>query len=342
MRLRLPAVLARGGDPRQASRDTSANGLGGACDEAEVIDKEHAPVRNDPDTKPWPRVSGTRIAAGRLLAPYSRIARRGARSAARELADVRPWLPGWVFAAVTVGPALLAVAWLVPGIGMLLAGRLLAVPMVIMFAALAVALCYFAMRRLPARWPRFGPAEPDAVRRRRRPAGADVPAGAVLAMVAVAAGFGVWQALLRSGQVFVAGDPGVYLQYGSWIAGHGTARVPVPAGAFGGAGGLDFATTGFSVSGSFITPSFVPGLPLVLAGGAWLGGLGGALAMPAVLGGCAVLSFGGLAGRLVGAWQAVAGELVLAVCLPQVYASRTPFGRAAGAGAAVRRAVPVP
>jgi hypothetical protein len=78
------------------------------------------------------------------------------------------------------------------------------------------------------------------------------------------------------------------------------------------------------VSGSFITPSFVPGLPLVLAGGAWLGGLGGALVMPAVLGGCAVLSFGGLAGRLVGAWQAVAGELVLAVCLPQVYTARTP------------------
>ena len=96
------------------------------------------------------------------------------------------------------------------------------------------------------------------------------------------------------------------------------------------------------MSGGFITPSFVPGLPLVLAGGAWLGGLGGALVMPAVLGGCAVLSFGGLAGRLVGAWQAVAGELVLAVCLPQVYTARTPFGRAAGAGAAVRRAVPVP
>jgi len=63
----------------------------------------------------------------------------------------------------------------------------------------------------------------------------------------------------------------------------------------------------------------------VLAGGSWLGGLGGALLMPAVLGGCAVLSFGGLAGRLVGAWQAVAGELVLAVCLPEVYTSRTPM-----------------
>ena len=32
---------------------------------------------------------------------------------------------------------------------MLLAGRLLPVPMVIIFVPLAVALCYFAMRRLP-------------------------------------------------------------------------------------------------------------------------------------------------------------------------------------------------
>ena len=214
-----------------------------------------------------------------------------------------------------MAPALLAVAWLVPGIGMLLAGRLLPLPMVIIFVPLAVAVCYFAMRRLPARWPGFGAAGEAR----------GVPVLALVAMVAIAAGFGIWQAWLRSEQVFVAADPGVYLQYGYWIAGHGTVHIPVSETSFGGAGGLDFATTGFSVSGGAITPSFLPGLPLVLAGGTWLGGLGGALLMPAVLGGCAVLSFGGLAGRLVGAWQAVAGELVLAVCLPQVYTSRTPM-----------------
>ena len=66
---------------------------------------------------------------------------------------------GWAFAAVTQAPALLAVAWLVPGAGMLLAGRLLPLPMVIIFVPLAVALCYFAMRRLPVSWPRFGRVE---------------------------------------------------------------------------------------------------------------------------------------------------------------------------------------
>jgi hypothetical protein len=245
---------------------------------------------------------------------------------------LRVRVPGRTFAALTVAPALLAIAWLVPGTGLLLAGRLLFVPMVVIFVPLAVALCYLAVERVPARWPRFSYTEPDepdaapvAVRRQ-----ADVPAAALLAMLAVAGGFGVWQAAFRSQQVFVSGDPGVYLQYGYWIAGHGTARIPTLASAFGstgfgGAPGLDFATPGFTVSGGSITPAFLPGLPLVLAGGTWLGGLGGALLVPAVVGGCAVLAFGGLVGRLCGGWWAVAGELVLAAGLPEVYTSRAPF-----------------
>jgi hypothetical protein len=314
------------------SSDTSASGLGGADVEDDVIDEKHALVRDGPETKPWPRFGGARTAAGRLPAFFSGfgaffsgVAARGRRTAAAgpRLVRQRPWLSGWAFAAVTQAPALLAVAWLVPGTGMLLAGGLLPLPMVIIFVPLAVALCYFAMRRLPVSWPRDGASDETrgvpAVETR------GVPAVALLAMVAIAAGFGVWQAVYHSEQIFTASDPGVYLQYGYWIAGHGTVRIPESAAAFGGVTGLDYATTGFTVSGSMITPAFLPGLPLVLAGGAWLGGLGGALLMPAVLGGCAVLSFGGLVGRLCGAWWAVAGELVLAVCLPEVYVSRTPM-----------------
>ncbi len=195
---------------------------------------------------------------------------------------------------------------------MLLAGRLLPVPMVIIFVPLAVALCYFAMRRLPAGWPRFGDTR-------------EVPVAALLLMVTIAAGFGAWQAFLRAEPVFSSGDPGVYLQYGYWIAGHGTARIPASTALFGGSASLDFATSGFTVLGGSITPSSLPGLPLVLAGGVWLGGIGGALLMPAVLGGCALLSFGGLVGRLCGAWWAVAAQLVLALSLPEVYVARTPM-----------------
>jgi hypothetical protein len=253
-----------------------------------------------------------------------RALRRTLAVRASAVAALRVRVPGRAFAAITVAPALFAVAWLAPGTGLLLAGRLQAVPMVVIFVPLAVALCYFAMGRLPVSWPRFNEAEPDANPLAVQPK-PDVPAVALLAMLVIAAGFGVWQAFFRSEQVFVTSDPGVYLQYGYWIAGHGTARIPVSAAAFGGVPGLDFATPGFAVSGGSITPAFLPGLPLVLAGGTWLGGLGGALLMPAVLGGCAVLSFAGLAGRLCGAWWAVAGELVLAVGLPEVYTSRAPF-----------------
>ena len=129
-------------------------GPGEANEEADVIDEEHAPVRNDPETKPRPRFSGARTAAGGALPFRARPlprADRGARTAAGALVAVAA---GRAFAAVTLAPALLAVAWLVPGIGMLLAGRLLPMPMVIIFVPLAVALCYFAMRRLPVGWPR--------------------------------------------------------------------------------------------------------------------------------------------------------------------------------------------
>jgi hypothetical protein len=293
VRLRLRSVLSRGEE------------------EADAGGRSHGTVRDD-----WG-----------LFAFLIIFYRRGERLARRWW-----WLPGWAFAAVTQLPALLAVAWLLPGTGMLLAGRLLPLPMVIIFVPLAVALCYFAMRRLPMSWPGFADAQAEpalattpadtVVATGRR---GSVPLGALLATVAIAAGFGVWQAVFGSQQVFAVADPSVYLQYGYWIAEHGTARIPESASAFGSASGLVFSSPGYIASGGSITPAFLPGLPLVLAAGTWIAGLGGALLMPAVLGGCAVLSFAGLVGRLAGARWAPAGALVLAVSLPELFVSRAPF-----------------
>ncbi|HEX3516355.1 MAG TPA: hypothetical protein VHT26_20385, partial [Trebonia sp.] len=151
--------------------------------------------------------------------PAATASRRTLAARYSGVTALRVRLPGRAFAAITVAPALLAVAWLVPGTGMLLAGRLQAVPTVIIFVPLAVALCYFAMGRLPVSWPRFNEAEPepDATAVAVRPK-TSAPAVALLAMLVIAAGFGVWQAVFRSEQVFVTSDPGVYLQYGYWIA----------------------------------------------------------------------------------------------------------------------------
>jgi hypothetical protein len=314
------------GDP---SGTDGADASATATEEADAAGRSNGTVRDQGKQKPRPAPAGARALAQGLLPLYRSCQQAAARGG--ELAARWWWLPGRLFGAITMAPALLAIAWLIPGAGMLLAGRLLPVPMVIIFVPLALALGYFAMRQLPASWPQFGEpdvnGEPDAVLDAAAAAGwrADVPAGALLVTVAIAAGFGVWQALLRSEQVFSVGDPGVYLQYGYWIAEHGTVRIPTSASAFGAAGGLVFGSPGFYAAGASLTPAFLPGLPLVLAAGTWISGLGGALVMPAVLGGCAVLSFGGLAGRLAGPRWAPAGALVLAVCLPEIYASRAPF-----------------
>lgn len=390
----------------------------------EVVAEEPAPPVPDKSGRSGPdavgrAVAGVRSATAVLAAPVA-----SAASAARRRYRRAWWLPGWLFAAITLLPALVAMAWLLPGIVMLLVERLLPLPMLIIFVPLALALCYFTMRQLPVGWPRFAApradspgteraetergaaeagagqgdsagafaeppelaesaladpaladpaladppladpaladsslAEPSVAEPgladvepadgglpgaeladaalpdvavlpqpmtdgRRRPA---VPAQALLLTVAIAVGFAVWQVVYRSQQIIVVGDPGTYLQYGYWIAQHGTARIPQSATAFGSAGGLNFASLGFYQSGSVVTPAFMPGLPLVLAAGVWTGGVQGALLMPTVIGGCAVLSFAGLVGRLAGPRWAPAGALILALTLPEQFVSRAPY-----------------
>jgi len=223
-------------------------------------------------------------------------------------------LAGALFGGVTVVPALLAAAWLLPGLPLLLAGRLTAPPLVLMFSPLAVGLCYLALRQRPATWPGFGGAHKP------------VPWWAVAATVAVAAGFAAWQIAERSQQVIIVRDPAAYLQVAYWIAHHGALPIPSQADAFGGPHpGLSFASLGYDPAGSRLTPQFMTGTPLVLTAAIWLGGVPAALVATPLIGACAVLSFGGLAGRLAGARWAPAAAAALALSLPEQYTSRGTF-----------------
>ena len=222
---------------------------------------------------------------------------------------------GWLFGAVTVVPALLAAAWLLPAFPLLLTGRLSARPMVFMFAPLAAGLCYFAVRQLPATWPSF-----------RREHQKPVPWWALAGTVAVAVAFAAWQLAERTEQIIYLRDPATYLQVGYWIAHHGSLPIPDSAAAFGGPHpGLGFASSNYYPRGSGIVPQFMTGTPLVLAGAIWLGGVPAALVITPLIGGCAVLSFGGLAGRLAGPGWAPAAAAVLALSLPEQYTSRGTF-----------------
>jgi hypothetical protein len=209
---------------------------------------------------------------------------------------------------------MLAAAWLLPAFPLLLAGRLSAWPMVFMFVPLAAGLCYFAVRQLPAAWPSFHRAHARA------------KAWPLVATVAIAAAFTAWQMAERTEQIIYLRDPATYLQVAYWIAHHGHLPIPDSVAAFGGPHpGLSFASSNYYPRGAGIVPQFMTGLPLVLAAGIWLHGIKAALLVTPLIGGCAVLSFGGLAGRLAGPGWAPAAAAVLALTLPEQYTSRGTF-----------------
>ncbi len=290
----------------------------------------------------WPPPPGavaTISATGTGTGALRSAARLALRPPARRWANWQR-VPGVLFAAVTILPAVLVMAWLIPGLPLLLAGGFAGIPMLVISVPLAVALVLMVLRELPSAWPHGihdirddePPAEsladqvvvrPDTRDRRRRP---DVPWWALAATILVATGFAVWQYAENSQQIIVLRDPATYLQFADWIAGHGSTRIPQSLAAFGGAHqGLTFSSLGFFQVGTTVVPQFMAGLPMVLAIGVWAGGPLGAAAMAPVLGACAVLAFAGLVGRLAGARWAPAAALVLAVSLPQQYTSRTTF-----------------
>ena len=296
---------------------------------------EAGAVRSGPEpdqgqAKPARRGRGPRRQLGSFA---SRAAvRAGLASAAgvgrlRPRADRRPAYAaagGKGFARVTLLPTILVMAWLLVGLPLLLAGAFLPAPMLLIAVPLAVALAA-GLRRVPASWPRALPRE---AREARSPRQEPVwPAWwGVAGTVAVAVGFAVWQYIFNSQTVIVLRDPGAYLQTGYWIAQHGSLPIPQSLAAFGGVrAGLGFSSIGFFAQGTSVVPGVMSGLPLLLTAGFWAHGTSGAAAMGPILGGLAVLAFGGLVGRLAGPQWAPAGALVLGFTLPEQYVSRGSF-----------------
>jgi len=106
-------------------------------------------------------------------------------------------------ALVTAMPVILLVAWLVPGVVLLLTGRFLPAPMILISVPLAVALSILVARELPGRWPAL-----DAVRAAPESGTGDVkpsdrawPAWWGLGGTIVIAGvFAAWQLMENSAQ----------------------------------------------------------------------------------------------------------------------------------------------
>ncbi len=229
---------------------------------------------------------------------------------------------GWWFTQLTLLPVLLALAWLIPGAALLMAGRLRPAPMLLISAPLAVILIAAALRRVPGQRPLQAPGTGSPGKAVRAWAGWWGLAGTAV----VAAGFGAWQIWLNSPQVFVMRQPGAAFQVGYWLAGHGSLPIPESLRDFGGAHpGLTFASTGLAVTHGGLAPQFAPGVAIVTAGGWWIHGMTTAVLASPVLGALAVFTFGGLAGRLAGPQWAPPAALVLALTLPEQYTSRSAF-----------------
>jgi hypothetical protein len=224
---------------------------------------------------------------------------------------------GLVLGRLSVLPALLLAAWLLAGLPLLLAGQFTPIAMLVVSVPLAVAVVVLGLRWIPARGRAAQPED--------RAESARTPWWAVAAVVAIAVAFAVDQMIYHSEQIIVMRDPASYIQFGYWIAHHGSLPIAQSLAAFGGDHGLNFNTPGFYQVGGVIVPQFMAGLPMVLAPAFWAGGTGAAVAMAPLLGACGVLTFGGLAARLAGPRWAPLAALVLALSLPEQFTSRSTY-----------------
>ena len=217
---------------------------------------------------------------------------------------------GRLLARVSVLPALVVSAWLLAALPLLLAGWFRPIPALLTLPVVA-GVALVGWRALDG--------SPLAAGGRD-----DVPWWTTGGIIAVGVGSALVNGVLHSEQLILRRDAASYAQIGHWLAGHGRLPIPVQLEAFGGIhDGLAVGSGAFYADGGSAIPQFMSGLPMTLAGAEWLAGWRGALWLPAVFGGLAMLAFGGLAARLVGARWAVPATLVIAVALPIWHSSRS-------------------
>ena len=225
---------------------------------------------------------------------------------------------GWTFRQLTVMPTLLAMAWLLAGLPLLLLGHFTLPLMLAISLPLAGLIVTLQVRWTSGR--------SQGLLAARGTESAVTPWWSLVALILVAFFFGVDQFVYHSQQIIVQRDPGSYIQFANWIARHGSLPIPQDAAAFGGYHpGLSFNTAAFYQVGHSIVPQFMAGLPMTLAAVFWVGGVSAATATGALLGSCGVLAVGGLTGRLVGPRWAPLGALTMALALPEQFTSRSTY-----------------
>lgn len=226
---------------------------------------------------------------------------------------------GLLLGRLTVLPALVLLPFLLTSFPLLLIGYFKPVPVIVLWLALTAAVVPYVWRRVPsvtgsADWGTAGDG-------RAKP----TPRWALWSLVGISVAFGVFQAIYHSQFVIDQLDAASYMNFATWISGHGSLPIPQNAAAFGNAPGITFASAAFYQVGNSIVPQFMAGLPMVLSLGFWAGGVRLALLFAPVLGALGVFTFGGLVARLVGPRWAPFGALAIAIGIPEAYVSRNTY-----------------
>jgi hypothetical protein len=233
-----------------------------------------------------------------------------------------PNAAGRLLGRLSVLPALLAMAWLLTGLPLLMLGWFTWPLMVALSVPVAAVAVIAGLRWIPDRWPGTLPASGAGQ--------ASTPWWAVAGVIVVAAAFGAEQLIYHSQQIIIVRDPASYIQFGAWIARHGSLPIPQSRAAFGGPHHLlIFSSPGYFQVGGSIVPQFMAGMPMLLAAAFWAGGVSAAVLVAPVLGAAAVLTFGGLAARLAGPRWAPLAALVLALSMPEQFTSRSTYSEPA-------------
>ncbi|MFD0803960.1 hypothetical protein ACFQZU_21945, partial [Streptomonospora algeriensis] len=223
------------------------------------------------------------------------------------------WTSARLFARVTAAPAVVLAAWLLVAFPLLVAGALTPLTGALLGIPAVAAGMLWIVRLVPGLPEKAG-------------SGAALPWWPFALTAAIAAAFAAVQLGYHSEILVVRRDPASYAQFTAWIAQHGDLPIPQQRGLIAGDDpALVYGSLAYYEVGDAVWPQFLAGAPLVYTVGHWLGGLTGMLLVPPVIGGLGVLTFGGLAARLIGPRWAPAAALLLAVCQTQQWISRSTY-----------------
>ncbi|MDT4986765.1 MAG: hypothetical protein QOI74_859, partial [Micromonosporaceae bacterium] len=216
---------------------------------------------------------------------------------------------GVVLGVLSIGPALLAAAWMTATVPLAALGAFRPIAVFALAAAVAAVVVPLGLSLIRSAAAKMSP-----------------PWWSVIAIVAVAAGFALFVGATHDQQILLRRDAGSYAQIGYWLAHHAGLNSPVPAAAFGASpGDLTFGSPAFYERGGELIPQFMTGWPTALAAAEWVAGWRGILLLPAVVGGGAILAVGGLAARLVGARWAPLAALLTALAWPVIRVCQTTY-----------------